>query len=209
LAAQSITQVKTGAGAPDDNDASRTKAKETARMLAEQVKQISPSGEHEILPGVTVPGTARSKIKRSPSKREITYEEKIAAKIDKSVPKDLVDEIAFLVESIDQYEKYVNNIGRNGLAAVNVGYYRDDIQDIIDLLKYEEDLNLRPYWERIVRLDLQLRAKAPQYVREVGHENFKQYQIINDPPHVRWWWYLNRTVAPPIMQPKFWEIWKK
>ena len=119
------------------------------------------------------------------------------------------DLLEFMEESIEQYNQYVTNIGRNGLAAVNLGYFRDDIQEVLDMLKYEQSLNLRPYWEIIVRIDLELRAKAPIYVREVGYENFKQYQIINDPPLTHWWWYLNRIVAPPAVQPKFWEIWKK
>lgn len=136
-----------------------------------------------------------------------TGERKKQKKIE--YPEDVRELIDFLEESIQQYQQYIENIGRNGLAAVNVGYYRDDIQDILDLLKYRDDVNLRPFWERIVKLDLQLRGKAPYYVREVGYDNFKQYQIINDPPLTRWWWYLNRNVAPPIEKPKFWEIWKK
>ncbi|MFP4498936.1 MAG: hypothetical protein ACLFQV_12060 [Vulcanimicrobiota bacterium] len=117
--------------------------------------------------------------------------------------------LEFLEESIDEYEKYLKNIGRNGLAAVNLGYYRDDIQDVLDNLKYDPDVDLKEYWQRIVKLDLELKAKASLYVREVGHANFKQYQIINDPPAIRWWWYLNRSVASPITEKtKFWELWK-
>lgn len=123
-------------------------------------------------------------------------------------PTGFEDLLEFLEESIEQYGVYVNNIGRNGLAAANLGYYRDDIQEMLDLMKYEEKVNLRPYWERILRLDMLLQAKAPAYVREVGYQNFKQYQIINDPPHTHWWWYLNRRVAPPVSEVKFWEIWK-
>lgn len=141
----------------------------------------------------------------SPTPSQTTTEKSKSANTDEDI-QELLD---FLEESINEYERYVSNIGRNGLAAVNVGYYRDDIQDILDLLKYHPDVNLRPYWERIVKIDMQLRAKAPIYVREVGYNNFKQYQIINDPPLTRWWWYLNRNVSPPMEKPKFWEIWKK
>ncbi|MCE1248412.1 MAG: hypothetical protein LWY06_17360 [Firmicutes bacterium] len=117
--------------------------------------------------------------------------------------------IEFLEDSIAEYAKYIENIGRNGLAAANLNYYRDDIQEVLDMLKYHYTEELKPYWEEIVKLDLLLRAKAPIHVREIGHNNFKQYQIINDPPQTHWWWYLNRTVAPPVIQPKFWELWKK
>ena len=118
--------------------------------------------------------------------------------------------LKFLQESINEYAKYVRNIGRNGLAASNLNYYRDDIQDVLDYIKYDKNVNLKDYWGEIVKLDLQLRGKAPMHVREIGYENFKQYQIINDPPLTHWWWYLNRMVAPPAAKgPKFWEIWKK
>jgi hypothetical protein len=104
----------------------------------------------------------------------------------------LDEALEFLEDSIAEYAKYIENIGRNGLAAANLNYYRDDIQDVLDMLKYHYAEELKPYWEEIV-----------------GYNNFKQYQIINDPPQVRWWWYLNRTTAPPAIQPKFWELWKK
>jgi len=132
-----------------------------------------------------------------------------AGRKKKKVDPEAKEMLDFLQESINEYRKYVENIGRNGLAAVNLNYYRDDIQDILDLIKYDDSINLKEYWGQIVKLDLQLRAKAAIHVREVGYNNFKQYQIVNDPPLIRWWWYLNRNVAPPIVKPKFWEIWKK
>lgn len=117
--------------------------------------------------------------------------------------------LKFLQESINEYAKYVKNIGRNGLAAVNLNYYRDDIQELIDYMKFDSKVNLKEYWGQVVTLDVQLRGKAPIHVREVGYENFKQYQIINDPPAGNWWWYLNRMVMPPAAErPKFWELWK-
>ena len=118
--------------------------------------------------------------------------------------------LKFLQESINEYAKYIRNIGRNGLAAVNLNYYRDDIQELMDYMKYDNKVSLKDYWGQVVKLDIQLRGRAPQHVREVGYENFKQYQIINDPPASNWWWYLNRMVMPPSVQgPKFWELWKK
>ncbi len=118
--------------------------------------------------------------------------------------------LKFLQESINEYAKYIKNIGRNGLAAVNLNYYRDDIQELMDYMKYDDKVSLKEYWGQVVKLDIQLRGKAPIHVREVGYENFKQYQIINDPPAANWWWYMNRLVMPPSVQgPKFWEVWKK
>lgn len=117
--------------------------------------------------------------------------------------------LKFLQESINEYAKYIRNIGRNGLAAVNLNYYRDDIQELMDYMKYDNKVSLKEYWGQVVKLDIQLRGRAQQHVREVGYENFKQYQIINDPPAANWWWYLNRLVMPPSVQgPKFWELWK-
>ena len=45
-------------------------------------------------------------------------------------------------------------------------------------------------------------------VREIGHANFKQYQIINDPPKAYWWWWLNRVVKAPPPSPPSWMFWK-
>lgn len=145
----------------------------------------------------------------SPAKDEEKKEKPPAKEGGALSRKDKEDILEYLEESIAEYRRYVENIGRNGLAAANLNYYRDDIQETLDLIKYDDSLNLKEYWGEIVKLDLQLRAKAPIHVREIGYNNFKQYQIINDPPLTHWWWYLNRSVAPPVVQPKFWEFWKK
>jgi len=141
-----------------------------------------------------------------PQKSPERETERPAGRRSKSEVRELLE---FLQESINEYSRYVNNIGRNGLAAANLNYYRDDIQEIIDFLKYDDSIKLKEYWGQIVKIDLQLRGKAPIHVREIGYNNFKQYQIVNDPPLTHWWWYLNRIVSPPIEGPKFWEIWKK
>ncbi len=200
--------VRTSSG----SSAPRESAADMAAILNRQAAKIHGRVPHR--PGGNIPGQdepAGEKMiigisgefagESAPAPVQTPREPAVAGKFD--------DLLEFLEESIEQYHHYVSNIGRNGLAAANLGYFRDDIQEVLDMLKYEESITLRPYWEIIVKIDLELRAKAPIYVREVGYENFKQYQIVNDPPLTHWWWYLNRQVAPPVVQPKFWEIWKK
>ena len=69
--------------------------------------------------------------------------------------------------------------------------------------------DIREYRKKVVMLDNELRQKAQAYVNEVGHANFKQYQIINNPPLERWWWYLNKvTMGREEDKKKPWEFWK-
>jgi hypothetical protein len=188
----------------NDEQSIKNLAQRTAELLAAQSSQTPISERMSILSGAP-PAPARKK-SRSAEKSK-TKERK--GKDGQLLPKEVIEAVDFLDESIEQYEKYVENIGRNGLAAANLGYYRDDIQDMLDILKFEDTIDLATYWERITKIDLRLRMKAPMFVREIGYNNFKQYQIINDPPLTNWWWYLNRDVAPPLIEPKFWEFWKK
>ena len=112
-------------------------------------------------------------------------------------------------EVLHDYEKMVNNIGRNGLSASLLMNYRDEIQDIIAELALE-NINLKEHWKKITLLDTKLRSQAQRYVNEVGHNNFKQYQIINNPSKERWWWYLDKTTLPPPYAKKnLWDFWKK
>lgn len=129
---------------------------------------------------------------------------------------ELEAELEYLEEVLTEYERFVDHIGQNGMAAPLLMYYRDEVQESIDELEAanyeaaaEEKIDLQPYWVRISRRDAQLRGRAPVYVQEVGHANFKQYQIVNDPPVRYWWWYLNRQVAgPPLASKRPWEFWK-
>jgi hypothetical protein len=115
-----------------------------------------------------------------------------------------------LEEALADYERYVRDIGHLGLAAPQLLYYRSDVQDMLDLLADQPDLDLAPYWARVRDLDNVLRARAADLVEEIGHANFKQYQIINDPPQMHWWWYLNRLVPAPRTQVRgWWEFWKR
>lgn len=116
--------------------------------------------------------------------------------------------LGYLVEVLTEYEKLVRNIGKNGLTASLLCNYRDEIQYTMQELR-GQDIDLRKYWQKIVVLDNLLRQNASIFVEEVGFNNFKQYQIVNDPPKEHWWWYLNRMTAPPPPGKKDWRFWKK
>lgn len=121
---------------------------------------------------------------------------------------ELLETIAYLDEVLTEYGKLVQNIGKNGLSASLLLNYRDEVQYTMQELR-GQDVDLRKYWQRIVVLDNLLRVKAQQFTEEIGHANFKQYQIVNDPPREHWWWYLNKTTIPPPAKMKDWKFWKK
>ena len=119
------------------------------------------------------------------------------------------ERLEYLEEVIGEYERYVNTIGTLGVNAPMLLYYRDEIQEMLDELMAEGDLDLQCTWAQVVELDNQVRDRSQVLVDEVGHANFKQYQIINDPPRQHWWWYLNTVTRAPVPPVKFWEVWKK
>ncbi|MCL5038088.1 MAG: hypothetical protein M1269_13390 [Chloroflexi bacterium] len=121
---------------------------------------------------------------------------------------ELKELLAYLDEVIEDYQRYVFNIGKNGLAASLMLYYRDEVQDLLEELQYEEDLDLTDRWRRVGELDKLLRENQEAAVKEIGHNSFKQYQIVNDPPRSHWWWYLDRVTPAPEADKKFWEFWK-
>lgn len=121
---------------------------------------------------------------------------------------ELEESIIYLEELLDEYMKLVKNIGHNGLSASLICNYRDEIQILMRELRMA-DADLRKYWSKIVATDDTLRKRAQAFVEEVGHENFKQYQIVNDPPRENWWWYLNRTTIAPPPEKKEWWPWKR
>lgn len=114
----------------------------------------------------------------------------------------------YLMEVIGDYEIFLGNIGSLGYSAPQLLYYRDEVQEFLDELGGRTDINITGAWKKVTELDTILRGKAQALVDEIGHKNFIQYQIQNDPPRSSWWWWLNRVTAPPITPPKFWEFWK-
>jgi len=121
--------------------------------------------------------------------------------------KELLD---YLDEVLRDYERYVGEIWRLGYAAPQLLYYRDEVQDLMEALAPEAGVDLKPRWQKIRELDLAVRGKAVELVREVGHANFNQYQIVNNPPQTRWWWYLNRTTADPeSSKASIWQWWRR
>lgn len=116
--------------------------------------------------------------------------------------------LQYLDGVLNDYGKYVAQIGNLKYTAPQLLYYRDEVQDLLEALAGEKDLDLKAYWQRLRDYDLQLRAKATVFVQEVGHSNFKQYQIINNPPLNRWWWYLNRTTMNLAEKAPSWQWWR-
>jgi hypothetical protein len=128
----------------------------------------------------------------------------------KALDADTMEAWNYLLEVVGDYERYIGQIGDLGLTAPNLLYYRDEIQDMLDEFAMDDRVETREIWARIRGLDILLRARQVELVREVGHANFKQYQIMNDPARTRWWWFLNRVVPapPPPSTRHFWEFWK-
>lgn len=120
---------------------------------------------------------------------------------------ELQSMLEYLDEVLGEYEKKVMNIGQNGLSASLLLNYRDEVQELLTELS-RANVNMSSYWKRIVALDARLRGNAQRFVSEVGHSNFKQYQIINNPPKELWWWYLDKVTVPPPPEKKSWEFWK-
>lgn len=113
---------------------------------------------------------------------------------------NLAEELEYLEEVLIEYERFVQNIGNNGLAANLLLYYRDEVQESLKILEGKVELTM--YWKKVVELDNILKAKAKIFVEEVGRENFRQCRIALDPPKLNWWWYLDKTVSPPVQKPK-------
>ena len=79
-------------------------------------------------------------------------EERLKSTRYKNFPVAVQEELDYLDEILEEYEKYVDNIGNLRTSAALLLYYRDEVQEALDYLK-GEDLDLRAYWKRIVELD--------------------------------------------------------
>lgn len=114
----------------------------------------------------------------------------------------------YLLEVVADYEEYLGQLGNLGYAAPNVLYYRDEIQEFLDMFKGNPEADFKGIWTKVKALDEYLQQNKQKLVDEIGYANFKQYLIINDPPQAHWWWYLYRYTSAPAPPPKVWEIWK-
>ncbi len=114
----------------------------------------------------------------------------------------------YLLEVLGDYETFLANIGSLGFSAPQLLYYRDEVQEGLDELSGRPDIDITSAWKKTLELDTILRGKAQALVNEIGHKNFTQYQIQNDPPRSHWWWWLNRVTLAPPPPPKIWEFWK-
>lgn len=114
----------------------------------------------------------------------------------------------YLIEVIGDYQTFLENIGNLGYSAPQLLYYRDEVQEFLEEFTNHPELNYQGAYQKVLELDQILRKKAQELVDEIGHANFLQYQVINDPPKAHWWWWLNRVTSPPKPPPKVWEFWK-
>ena len=115
----------------------------------------------------------------------------------------------YLLEVVEDYRRYLADIGELGLNAPNLLYYRSEVQDMLDDFKTDRRVDFPGIWTEVKELDEILRLKQQQVLNEIGHTNFKQYQIINDPPRAHWWWWLNRVTHAPPPPPPWYQFWKK
>ena len=114
----------------------------------------------------------------------------------------------YLMEVVGDYESFLGQIGDLGFSAPQVLYYRDEVQEFLEELTDNPQINYQGAYKKVLELDQILRKKAQDLVNEIGHENFLQYQVINDPPKKHWWWWLNRVTSPEPPPPKIWQFWK-
>ena len=101
----------------------------------------------------------------------------------------------YLEEVFQEYEKYIENIGENGLAAPLLLYYRDEVQET--LMDLEGRAPLESYWTRLVSFDRKLQEKKEDLITEIGWDYFKTQREARKPPKAYWWWYLDATLKGP------------
>jgi hypothetical protein len=114
----------------------------------------------------------------------------------------------YLIDVIGDYEAFLFKIGDLGLSAPQVLYYRDEVQEFLEELTDNPQVNFQGAWQKVNELDQILRDHSQDLVNEIGHSNFLQYQLVNDPPKKHWWWWINRVTEPPPPPPKVWQFWK-
>lgn len=114
----------------------------------------------------------------------------------------------YLMEVLSDYEGFLSKIGDLGFSAPQLLYYRDEVQEFLEELTDNPEVNYQGAYKKTLELDKVLKERAQDLVDEIGHENFLQYQVINDPPKKHWWWWINRITKAPPPEPKVWQFWK-
>lgn len=179
------------AAAPDGvNDAARQKLRAALEAFRQQQEATRPGGA----------------VSRPDEEEDLGPDDGAPAPPPRS-KKEIEEAFEYLEDALASYGRFVANIGDNGFTAPMVLYYRDEVQELLDELM-TSGVELGDYWLRTVELDDEVRRNAQALVDEIGWANFKQYQIINDPPAKYWWWYLNRQTRAPAPPPPFWQFWK-
>ncbi len=105
------------------------------------------------------------------------------------------EEIEYLEEILREYERYVENIGQNGLASNLLLHYRSDLQETLTDL--EGRAPLESYWQQTVLLDEKLRGKKEEVLAEIGWNHYKTERAAVNPPKHYWWWYLDAGLTVP------------
>ena len=191
------------AGAADDETAEKARNTLRAALQAFQQQQGEEKAVADAQRGVPPPP------RRAPSRAERTQtDEPRSIKPEEPAPQEVREALEYLAEVLTDYERFVQNIGQNEFTAPMLLYYRDEVQDLLDFLTEAQTPNMQKWWQRTVEADNVLRAHSQDFVDEVGWANFKQYQIINDPPRQNWWWFLNRETRAPAPPPPIWQFWK-
>lgn len=133
----------------------------------------------------------------------------MSEKQERKLDKDTQEAWDYLLEVVGDYGEYVQNIGNLGYSAPNVLYYRDEVQEFLEIFMTNKDVDFKGVWAKVKEYDEILKRDLQQLVDEIGYANFKQYLVINDPPKKNWWWYMYRRTIEPPPQPRMWEFWKK
>jgi len=105
------------------------------------------------------------------------------------------EEIEYLEETLNEYARFVENIGHNGFSANLVLHYRTDLQETLTDL--EGRAPLEAYWQRTVGIDNILRGKKAEFLHEIGLANYRIERQQEAPPKAYWWWYLDAGFEDP------------
>ncbi len=118
-------------------------------------------------------------------------------------PEDFEEYESYLEELLAEYRRFIENIGRNGLAAPMLLHYRDEIEDVFSVLSEQEDIApfLEKFYQELEKLDEMFLGKAKEYIRELGGPSkLMHYRWTVRPTRDRWWWYIDKEVAVDDVQ---------